>query len=127
MDNLGDIGSYSYVHPPDYWTFQKAVRKGPNSLPGSDGLPYAAWRACKDRGITTLRSIDFVLRNGAEPDRYFNNSCMCFLVKGEDEHDSVAVLRDPMSTRPLRMKNTDNQIITSANCIALNLDFTVQK
>ena len=42
---------------------------------------------------------------------------------GEDDHDSVAVLRDPMSTRPLCMKNTDNEIIASANCIALNLDF----
>ena len=49
---------------------------------------------------------------------------MCFLVKGEDDHDTVAVLRDPMSTRPLCMKNCDNKIIASANCIALNPDFT---
>ena len=49
---------------------------------------------------------------------------MCFLVKGEDDHDSVAVLMDPMSTRPLCMKNTDNKSIASANCIALHLDFT---
>ena len=49
---------------------------------------------------------------------------MCFLVEGEDDHDSVSVLMDPMWTRPLSMKNTDNEIIASANCIALNPDFT---
>ena len=49
---------------------------------------------------------------------------MCFLVKGDDDHDNVVVLRDPMSTRPLCMKNCDNKIIAPANCIALNPDFT---
>ena len=71
LDNLGDVGPYSQIPPPDYWIFHRAVARGPNSSPGPDGLPYAAWRASKDFGITTLRSIDFVLRNGAEPDKYF--------------------------------------------------------
>ena len=51
-----------------------------------------------DLGIATLRRIDMDLRSGGEPAHGFNNSSMCFLVKGEDEHDSVAVLRDPLST-----------------------------
>ena len=85
-------------------------------------MPYSAWRATRDAGIETLRGIDKILRNGDEPAAYFNNSRMCFLVKGEDDHDSVSVLRDPMCTRPLSMKNTDNEIIASANCIAINLD-----
>ena len=68
LDNLGDIGSYSQIPPPDYWTFRRAVARGPNSSPGPDGLPYMAWRACRDIGISTFRGIDFVLRNGAEPD-----------------------------------------------------------
>ena len=83
-----------------------------------------AWRASKEVGIATLRSIDTVLRNGAEPAKYFNDSCMCFLVNSEDDPDSVAVRGEPMSTRPLCMKNTDNKIIASANCIASSRDFT---
>ncbi len=80
--------------------FQKAIRKGPNSFPGPDGISYWAWKRCADFGIATLRNVDADSRNGGEPAHNFNNSSMCFLVKGEDDHDSVAVLRDPMSTRP---------------------------
>ena len=124
LDNLGDIGTYSSTPPPDYWTYQRAISRAPNSAPGPDGLPYSAWRATRDAGIETLRGIDKTLRIGNEPAAGFNNSRMGFLVKGEDDHDSVSVLRDPMCTRPLNMKNTDNKIIASANCIALNPDFT---
>ena len=45
---------------------------------------------------------------------------MAFLVKGESDQDAVAILRDPLSTRPLCMKNTDDEIIVSANCSALS-------
>ena len=86
-------------------------------------MPYSAWRATRDAGIETLRGIDKTLRIGNEPAAGFNNSRMSFQVKGEDDHDSISVLRDPMCTRPLNMKNTDNKIIASANCIALNPDF----
>ena len=83
LDNLGDIGTYSSTPPPDYWTYQRAISRGPNSAPGPDGLPYSAWRATRDAGIETLRGIDKILRNGDEPAAYFNNSRMCFLVKGD--------------------------------------------
>ena len=67
--------------------------------------------------------MDEKLTNGSEPDFNFNTSCMSFLVKGDDDHNTVAVLRGPLNTRPLCMKNCDNKIIASANCNALNSDF----
>ena len=49
---------------------------------------------------------------------------MMFLVKAVAGHDSVAVLRDPMDTRPLCMKNTFNKLIVAANCNSLNSEFS---
>ena len=50
---------------------------------------------------------------------------MVFLVKGDKEKDVVAVLRDPLETRPLCMKNTFNEVIMSANCNAMNYEFRI--
>ena len=71
-------------------------------------------------GIQTLLQVDEALRMGAEPEENFNISSMAFLVKGDNDHDAIAVLRDPLSTRSLCMKNTDHKIIVSANCSALS-------
>mgnify|MGYP000660213469 CR=1 FL=1 len=49
---------------------------------------------------------------------------MTFLVKGEAETDSVAVVRSPKDTRPLCMKNTFNKLIVDANCKCLNSEFS---
>ncbi len=62
-------------------------------------------------------------RNGGDPYADFDVSSMAFLVKGEDDHDASAVLRGSLSTRPLCMKNIDNEIIVSANCIARSSTF----
>ncbi len=67
--------------------------------------------------------MDTDLRNGSIPEENFNVSSMAFLVEGESDHDAVAILRDPLSTRPLCMKNTDNKIIVSADCAALSNTF----
>ena len=74
LDELCDFGSYSCIDAPDYWMFQKAIRKGPNSFPGPDGIPYWAWKRSGYYSIATLRIVDEVLRNGGEPAHYFNNS-----------------------------------------------------
>ena len=44
----------------------------------------------------------------------FNVTLQVFIAKGDDTHDSVEVMRDPSSTRPLGLKNTDNKIIAGA-------------
>ena len=108
--------SYCEECAPSYWNFRDAIGKGPSTLPRPNALPDAAWKACGDMGIRTLMLIDPDLRNGGDPDADFNTSSMAFLVKGEDDHDAIAVLRAPLSTRPLGMKNSDNEIIVSANC-----------
>ena len=96
-----DIGEYRDEFAPSYWNFRDAIGRGPCTLPGPDALPYAAWNATGDAGISSLMLIDADLRSGADPDPDFNTSSMAFLVKGEDEHDAISVLRDLLSTRPL--------------------------
>ncbi len=124
LNEVGDFGEYSSNDiAPDYWIYKEAIRKGPSTQPGPDALPYAAWKACGEVGIQTLIHVDTDLRNGGIPEENFNVSSMAFLVKGESDHDAVAILRDPLSTRPLCMKNTDNKIIVSANCAALSNTF----
>ena len=55
---------------------------------------------CGDVGIRSFILSDTDLRNGGDPDADFNTSSMPFLAKGEDDHDAIAVLKDPLLTRP---------------------------
>ena len=87
--------------PPAIGTAGDTIGKGPSTLPGPDARPCPAWKACGDTGICSLMLIDADLRNGGDPDPDFNISSMAFLVTGEDDHDAISVLRDPLSTRPL--------------------------
>ena len=120
LEELGDIGCYSNcTAPPNYWAYQKAIKAGPNSMPGPDGISYQAWRASREWGIANLRGVDDKLRSGSEPDSKFNSLCMSFRVKGEDDHDTVAVLSGPLNTRLLCMENFDNKITASAICLYL--------
>jgi hypothetical protein len=124
LNKVGDFGEYSSNDiAPDYWIYKEAISKGPSTQPGPDAIPYSAWKACGEVGIQTLLHVDRSLREGESPEENFNVSSMAFLVKGENDHDAVAILRDPLSTRPLCMKNTDNKIIVSANCAALSNTF----
>ena len=49
---------------------------------------------------------------------------MAFLVKGEAETDSVAVIRSPKDTRQICMRHTFNKLIVDANCNSLNSEFS---
>jgi len=124
LNKVNDFGEYSSNDiAPDYWIYEEAISKGPSTQPGPDAIPYSAWKACGEVGIQTLLHVDRSLREGESPEENFNVSSMAFLVKGENDHDAVAILRDPLSTRPLCMKNIDNKIIVSANCSALSDTF----
>ena len=98
----------------------------PNSFPGPDRVPYAGWYATGDTGIKCMQKIDTSLRNGAVPPEGddFNHSETAFLVKGEKLEDEVAVHRDALEMRPLNMKNTFNKTIMSANCLALDCEYS---
>ena len=78
LDKLGDIGEYRDEFAPSYWNFRDAIGRGPCTLPGSDALPYAAWKATGDAGISSLMLIDADLRIGGDPDPDFNTSIMAF-------------------------------------------------
>ena len=39
---------------PDYFLFRKAVCRRPNTAPGPDELPFAAWQAAGDTGILSF-------------------------------------------------------------------------
>ena len=86
-------------------------------------MPYIAWRMARDPGSDTLMRNDCFLRSGGEPASSLNTLHVSFLVKGEDEHDHVAVLRDPLCTRPPSMTHCDNEAIVAANRMALAPDF----
>ena len=55
LNKVGDFGEYSsndIAH--DYWIYKDPICKGPNTLPGPDAIPYAAWKASGEVGIQTL-------------------------------------------------------------------------
>ena len=45
----------------------------------------------------------------------FDESSAIFVPKGSQPHDPVEVIREPLKTRPLNLKNTDNKIIVASN------------
>ena len=69
------------------------------------------------------------LIHGIIPDKKapFNNnldSLINFLPKGSDANDLVEVVRDPLATRPISRKNTDNKIIVKTNGSVLEERFS---
>ena len=49
------------------------------------------------------------------PPPSFHETVTVFAPKGTHPNDPVEVIRDPLQTRPLSLKNTDNKIIVAAN------------
>ena len=123
LTNLGDIGCYEHVQPPDYWTYCRVLANPRNARPGNDTLPDQAWSAAGCSGIKTLMAVDSQLRQVTLPDsedcKYFNDSGIAFLPKGEKEHDLVEICREPAETRPISLKNTDNKVVMAANILML--------
>ena len=52
LQEVGNIGEYSnYSLAPDFFSYRRSVRNKPNSFPGPDLLPYAAWAASGPTGV----------------------------------------------------------------------------
>jgi len=120
LENLGDIGCFSEdTEPPGLYNFGKTIYSMGDSQTGTDGLPYSAWRAAGGHGVKALHSCDKALRQGVLPPPEFNESSAIFVPKGSHPHDPVEVIREPLQTRPLSLKNTDNKIIVATNVKAL--------
>ena len=125
LAEVGDIGTYSDVAPPDAWTYFKTINKQRNSMPGPNTVPFAAYKRTGMTGIQCLLEVDVLLRSGSLPSRQFNASITVFGPKGDEEADVFEVIRGPLQTRPLSLKNTDNKLIVGANTKCLEPDFKV--
>ena len=70
LQELGNIGEYNdNSMAPDFFSYRRAVRNlrnKPNSFPGPDFLPYAAWAASGSTGVQCLLNCDHHLREGNE-------------------------------------------------------------
>jgi len=119
LQTLGNIGEYSHTPPPDLWVYDRTIFSMSDSMPGKDGLPYSAWRGASVRGIRCLMDADLELRRGIFPPPSFNESSILFAPKGSQPHDPVEVIREPLQTRPLSLKNSDNKLIVSSNVKSL--------
>jgi hypothetical protein len=85
-----------------------------NSAPGVDGIPYLAWLQAGPAGWHLLHEIGVWLCAGLDMLIGFNDTLIVFKPKGSELHDSVEVVRDPTSTRPLALKNADDKVISGA-------------
>ena len=52
QDYAASSTPFPLCHPPTYDDFYYAIVTSPDSAPGADGIPYAAWRVCPS--ISTL-------------------------------------------------------------------------
>jgi hypothetical protein len=71
---------------------------------------YAAWKNGGDDAIETIWQVTDTQCCGNLPPDEFNDSATLFVPKGEFESDAVAICREPLETRPLSLKNSDNKI-----------------
>ena len=67
LQEAGNIGEYSNDSlAPDFFSYRRSVRNKPNSFPGPDLLPYAAWAASGPTGVQCSLNCDHHLREGNE-------------------------------------------------------------
>ena len=54
QDYAASTSPFSPCPPPTYDNFYHAIVTSPDSAPGADGIPYAAWRVCPSISTTSL-------------------------------------------------------------------------
>ena len=104
---------WSGVSPPEYHQVEQFLACAPHSASRPDGLPYIAWFLAGPAGYQTLWRVICDLMNGLSIEISFNDSAMLFPAKGDLDGDTEEVIRAPVDTRPLNLKNTDNKTCTS--------------
>lgn len=87
------------------------LRNARHSATGPDGIPYSAWLACGGSEAKTLRPILWEMLNGNGAPALFNHSSAVFPPKGDQEGSQHEVRRAAEDTRPLNLKNTDNETL----------------
>ena len=115
---------FSDVPPPVPADYVRFLRRVPNSSPGLDGFPFAAWRETGDAGARHLWRTQCWMAQGLPMPWGFNDVIQIFIPKGalpEDEPRSC--VRQAGATRPLALKNTDNKAICAVSNAALKERF----
>jgi exonuclease III len=82
-----------------------AIKHTNNSAPGPDGIPFAAFRVCKDIIAPILLDVLQQLMLKVKPPPGFNHGLLTLLPK--------KLTGKPKDTRPLSIPNSDNRIISS--------------
>ena len=85
-----------------------------SSSPGVDGIPYRAWLHAGPVAWQLLHQVAVWLCAGLGMMSNFNETLMIFIPKGEEPGDESGVVRGPLSTRPLGLKNSDVKCISGA-------------
>jgi len=111
----------------------KAIRMSGNSPPGPDKIPYKAWKALGELGVTILHdmawemqkdnSVELIITAYDHPDHTgshdFNTGLLCCLPKkATGVHEIHGEFYGAGDTRPLAIVNTDNRLIASAMRLA---------
>ena len=102
---------------------QRALKEAGNSAPGPDGIPFSAWRACKEVGIAVLHDVACALEKhnaeeqlcaayadeATEANHNYNLSTLVCLPKSPSGEDvEFGEFYAPANTRPLSIVNWDN-------------------
>jgi hypothetical protein len=100
--------------PPSSSLIGLSLSRVRNTSPGIDGIPYRAWLYAGRSAWRLLHQVACWLCSGFQMMHDFNDTLMIFAPKGSERDDDAGVVREPMTTRPLGIKNTDVRNISAA-------------
>ena len=91
-----------------------------DSAPGTDGIPYGAYRSAEGLGSQFLFNAYRSLMEGGTVPEHFAESRTVFIPKTSDIDDNGRIIRSPDALRPLTLCNCDCKLLTSAICRGLH-------
>ena len=104
QDYAASTSPFSPCPPPTYDNFYHAIVTSPDSAPGADGIPYAAWRVCPSISTTSLaHHFQNILHRKVSPP----TQALVFIPKADQGEYAD-------NYRPLRLPNTCDRIVDRA-------------
>ena len=109
-----DFSMNDYSGPPSSIDIHRFLRHVRHTAPGVDGIPYCAWLRAGPRAWALLHQVGAWMSSGLHLPLGFNDTLAIFIPKGSEEDDDRAIVREPMSIRPIGLKNSDVKIISGS-------------